>query len=101
MSTEYRIVYTAAGLLNGEMIRGFLQAQGIPVVISQESVGVTYGLTVGSLGAVEIFVPEDRLQEAQDLLAQMDSGQIEPVPSDTGESGIAADENEPDEASEG
>ena len=83
------------------MIRGFLQAQGIPVVISQESVGVTYGLTVGSLGAVEIFVPEDRLQEAQDLLAQMDSGQIEPVPSDTGESGIAADENEPDEASEG
>lgn len=99
MTTDYRIVYTASGLLNGEMIRGFLQAQGIPVIISQESVGVTYGLTVGSLGAVEIFVPEDRFQEALDLLAQMDSGQIDPVSADTGETGPDAELDDPAEAS--
>ena len=47
------VVYRAKGLVDGEMIRGFLEAQGIPASVSQEAAGKIYGLTIGDLGAAE------------------------------------------------
>lgn len=70
-------VYTAAGKLDAEMIKGFLQAQGLDVSLSQESVARTLGLTAGKLGEVYVLVPESQLAEAQNLLDAMQAGEFE------------------------
>ncbi|MCB2203076.1 DUF2007 domain-containing protein [bacterium] len=70
-------VYTAAGELEAEMIKGFLQAQGLDVTLSQESVARTLGLTAGKLGEVQVLVREEQVAEAQNLLAAMQAGEFE------------------------
>ena len=73
---DYELAYIANGQLAGEMIRGFLEAQGIPAMILQESAGVTYGFTYGLLGDVRVYVPAARLEEAKKLLEAMDAGEF-------------------------
>ncbi len=75
-SHDYVKVYTANGPLAGEMIRGFLQAQGIPAMVIQESAGAAIGLTIGKLGEVQIFVPKKHQQEAETLLEEMEEGEF-------------------------
>jgi hypothetical protein len=70
-------VYKTYGNLEAEMVKGFLEAQGIPVVLSQESVARTIGLSVGRLGRVEVLVPENQAAAARDLLNAMESGEFE------------------------
>ncbi len=70
-------VYTAAGDLDAEMVKGFLEAQGLDVTLSQESVARTLGLTAGKLGEVKVLVPESQVAEAQDFLAAMQAGEYE------------------------
>jgi hypothetical protein len=38
--------------------------------VSYEAVGKIYGLTVDGMGVVALLVPEDRAQEARDILAE-------------------------------
>ena len=70
-------VYTTAGDLEAEFIKGFLHGQGIEAVISQESVARTLGLTVGRLGEVKVLVPEEQAAEALELLKAMEAGEFE------------------------
>lgn len=77
MPEEYVVVYTANGQLEGQMIRAFLESHGIPVLAYEESVGMTYGLTITPLGQVDIRVPEAQAEEAQQILADMQAGKYE------------------------
>ena len=71
-------VYNAAGMLEAEMIKTFLESFDIVVFINQESLGRTLGLSAVPLGMVEVMVPESQLVEAQTLLREMwDGKQIE------------------------
>jgi hypothetical protein len=72
--TEWEVVYEADGQFQAELLRGLLEAQEIPVVLSQEGVGRVYGLTVGTLGRVEILVPVSRLDAARQILQDYASG---------------------------
>ena len=74
---RYVQVYRANGALEAEMIRNFLEAAGIPARISQESAGLTLGLTVGSLGEAMVSVPESYQTEAINHLQAMKSGELE------------------------
>jgi hypothetical protein len=74
---DYDQVYLATGHLAAEMIRAFLESNGINAIINQESAGATLGLTVGSLGVVEVWVPREQADEAEKLLKEMDEGQFE------------------------
>ena len=40
----------AAGDLQAKIFKGLLEAQGIPVVLSQEGAGRVFGLSVGLMG---------------------------------------------------
>jgi len=71
------VVYRAKGLVDGEIIRGFLEAQGIPASVSQEAAGKIYGLTIGDLGIAEVLVRADDEQKALELLQEMESGGFE------------------------
>lgn len=73
---EYVTVYTAYGQLAGEMVRLLLESFKIPAIISQESAGITYGLTVGPLGQVKILVPSGHVKEAAEILSAMEEGRL-------------------------
>ena len=62
------------GELNAEIMRGLLEAQGIPVSLSQEGAGKVYGLTIGEFGRVEILVPSDYLAQARQVLIDLNNG---------------------------
>ena len=65
-------VYTAAGELEAEMVKGFLEAQGIQVMLVQESIGRTLGLAAGKLGEVKILVPDGQVEQAKVLLQEVE-----------------------------
>jgi hypothetical protein len=63
------VVYRASGLLRAQVIKGRLEASGIPAVLDYESLGPTLGVTVDGLGEVRVLVPVDRAGEARELIA--------------------------------
>lgn len=70
-------IYAAAGLLEADMLKAFLGTQGLQVYLSQESVGRTLGLSAGTLGMVEVLVPESQVEEAKELLTAIAKGEFE------------------------
>ena len=54
---QWEVVDEVAGELQGELIRGLLEAKEIEVVSSQEGIGHVYATTVGAFGCVQILVP--------------------------------------------
>ncbi len=62
-------VYRASGLLQAQVIKGRLEASGIPALLDYESVGPTIGITIDGLGEVRVMVPLDRADEARELIA--------------------------------
>ena len=69
--------FTVQGELQSQILRGLLEAQGIPVELSEESAARIYGLGVGPMAEVEILVPEEKLAEAQAVFEDYKSGKFE------------------------
>lgn len=82
MNSEYVLAYKATGHILAESIVGLLKSFGIDAFASQESAGITYGLTVGALGEARIYVPENQLADAQKLLEQMERGELQVIAPD-------------------
>lgn len=80
MSEEWVVIDEVPGMLQAEILRGMLEAQEIPVLLSQEGAGRVYGLTVGPLGTVQILIPAKDLERARELLDAYyaESGEEEP-----------------------
>jgi hypothetical protein len=76
-SDEWAKVYTTDGKLAAEMVKLTLESFGIEVLLAQESLGSTYGLTVGPLGETNVMVPVSKADEAKEILAAMDAGSLE------------------------
>ncbi len=63
------------GRLEAEMLKSFLEAEGVPVQLIQEGAGHSvYPLNVGALSVVQVFVPKDQIAEAQTLLEEFKKG---------------------------
>ena len=70
-------IYRAAGLMQAEIIKGRLESASIPVMLDYESLGRVMGITVDGLGEVRILVPNERADEARELLtASADDEQV-------------------------
>lgn len=75
---QWIVVDTVAGIFQAEILRGLFEAQGIPVILSQEGAGQSvYPVTVGVLGEVQILVREQDAEEAQRLLDAYHDGALE------------------------
>lgn len=70
MDEEYVELEAVDGRHVADLIQSYFKAHGIPMEISQESYGSTFALTVAPLGVAHLLVPESRLEEAQQLLAE-------------------------------
>lgn len=82
---EFVPVYKVCGHLAGEMVRLLLESVDIPAIVRQESAGIAIGLTVGSLGIANICVPENRVEEALQILQAMDNGELDEIQETTPE----------------
>lgn len=63
------VVWRVQGLLQAEVIKGRLESAGIPVMLDYESAGRVFGITVNGLGEVRVLVPDERADDARELLA--------------------------------
>jgi hypothetical protein len=85
MGVEYILLVSVSGKLEAEIIHGMLQAYGVDAVMSHEAAASIYGLGVGPTAEVDILVPEDRLNEAKQLLDDYQQGRLEAADIDTDE----------------
>ena len=69
-------VSTVQGQFAEEQVRAFLEAHGIPTQVRGETLRTTYGISIDGLGSVEILVPQERADEARELLAHAERGDL-------------------------
>lgn len=55
-----------------DILKGLLETSEIPVVLRSDAAQSVHPFTVGFLGDVEIFVPEESLADAQVLIEEID-----------------------------
>ena len=56
------------GRIEADVLKSYLEAEGIPVELFQESVGQhAFPTTIDGLGRVQLFVPKEKLEEARSL----------------------------------
>jgi hypothetical protein len=65
---EQLVTVRTAKYMEAQIIKGRLESEGIPVLLSYESAGLVYGLTVDGLGEVKIMVPKHLAEEAKEIL---------------------------------
>ena len=65
---ESLVTVRTAKYMEAQIIKGRLESEGIPVLLSYESLGLIYGLTVDGLGEVKIMVPKHLAEEAKEIL---------------------------------
>jgi hypothetical protein len=75
-----KLIWKANGYMDAQLIKNYLESFGIAVYNFEESVGLSYGLTAGPLGEVELYVPISQAEEAEKYMRQYAeaSGQDEP-----------------------
>ena len=91
---EWIVIERVAGDLQAEILRGLLEAQGIPVLLSREGAGRAIGLSIGPLGEVVILVSAESHQEAMEVLAKYRDGWFE-TSEDFSDGEPSSDEEEP------
>ncbi|MBI3760415.1 MAG: DUF2007 domain-containing protein [Chloroflexi bacterium] len=72
--TDFARVYTAVGMLQANLVKSMLEAASLPVLVYGESAATAYGFTVGDMARVELWVPVDRLVEAEEIVAEFEKG---------------------------
>ena len=69
MPEEERLVTVCtARQIEAQVIKGRLENEGIPVLLSYDSASLVYGFTVDGLGEVRIMVPQHLAEEAKEIL---------------------------------
>jgi hypothetical protein len=74
-SNEVTLIRIPGGI-NAQSILTALHGRGIPARTHGEVVGEIYGLTLDGLGEVSILVPEEYLEEAKEVLAAAEHGDL-------------------------
>lgn len=65
---EQLVTVRTANYLEAQVIKGRLESEGIPVLLSYESAGLVYGITIDGLGEVKVMVPGHLAEEAREIL---------------------------------
>ena len=76
---KWALLAEVYGRLNAELIQSLLNANGIEVELFQESVGgnFAYPTYVGEFARVQIFVPTNKLKEANEIYEDSQNGSMD------------------------
>ena len=79
-------IYESEGMLEAEVVKAKLEANGIPVLLKYDAAGQIFGMTAVPLGRVEVQVPRDLEEDALDVLAPEEpDGLVEDAAGDPGD----------------
>lgn len=70
---RWEVITNTPGLLPAQVIAGRLEAAGIPARAWQQSAGRAFGLVVGPMGTGYVIVPEEYVEQARDLLDELEA----------------------------
>ena len=70
---KWELIYTANGESEAVVIKSALIAEGIEYKETKESIGRLYAISMNGLGEVKIYVPENRAEDAKELLKDLKS----------------------------
>ena len=65
---EQLVTVCTARYMEAQIFKGRLESEGIPVLLSYESAGLVYGITIDGLGEVKVMVPKRLAKEAKEIL---------------------------------
>ncbi len=71
---EWVRVKRVQGMVEANIIKGLLEANGVPVRLKHETAAVLFGLTLNGLGEVEILVPENYKNYAKRIIETSQEG---------------------------
>ena len=77
VKSNFVVISTVQGELIANVIKSHLESEGIPVLLEYESAGRVHGLTVDGLAQVRILVPQERAEEARQIIEPREPGQAE------------------------
>jgi hypothetical protein len=66
--SESLVTVRTTNYMEAHIMKGRLESEGIPVLLSYESAGLVYGITVDGLGQVKVMVPQHLAEEAKEIL---------------------------------
>ena len=67
---KWEMLTETNGRLQADLLKSYLEAQGIEVELFQEAIGHhVYPVMIDGLGRVQVFVPKAQLAAAKELLA--------------------------------
>ena len=89
---EWILIDTVQGQLQAEILKGLMEAQGIKVWINPQGAAHAYAVTIGTLGAVELLVPTNSVDQARQILEAYYRGDFEDI--ELGESEIDEETDE-------
>jgi len=72
MDQEPVVVWEAMNMMEAEVVKGRLEAEGIPAIIRSEALGQIFGLTMGGLANADVLVPGPLAEKALDILEASD-----------------------------
>ena len=69
-SGEPVLVYSAMNDMEAQVIKSYLESNDIPVLLQGEAAGKVFGMMVGAMAEVRVYVPEPLAQRAMELLEE-------------------------------
>ncbi len=70
---KYALLTGLYNRMQADLLESYLEANGIDVELFQESIGRSiYPVTIDGLGFVQVFVPKEKLEQAQELLKKFE-----------------------------
>lgn len=69
---KWELAYTTNDPSEALVIQSVLESEGIEYKVAKESIGNIYKISMDGLGEVKIYVPEEKLEAAKELIESKD-----------------------------
>ena len=66
--SEEKLLFKTNDIFEANIIKSKLEAEGIPVLVKGDVLGNAYKVTVNGLGLIRIYVGEENLEKAKELI---------------------------------
>ncbi len=66
--SEEKLLFKTNDIFEANIIKSKLEAEGIPVLVKGDILGNAYKVTVNGLGLIRIYVGEENLEKAKELI---------------------------------
>lgn len=76
ISNDWVVVDNFIDVIHADIVRGRLEAEGIPAILGNRHLVTAEWLYSQAMGGVQIMVPREQVDEAREIIAQIDSGEF-------------------------